>query len=263
MSVSAINVQSDGLGSFIRRMMKEELDDLKSANFWRAVFAEFLGCLMLVLTGVGAGLHEENSPHPSSVHVILQAGFYIAVVISILGHVSGAHVNPALSAGFAVTRKISMARFVFYVIGQSAGAISGAALLKMLIPESMHGNFGLLTPSENVSPEQALVVEMIVTFILVFAVFALVDERRTDIGGSKPLIVGLVVCANIFFSVSITITTATTTTITTTNTAAAAATAATTSTTTTTTTTTIIIIILIIIIIITIIIIIINNTFIF
>ncbi|XP_041371460.1 aquaporin AQPAe.a-like [Gigantopelta aegis] len=200
MSVSSVKVRGHGIGSVIKKIMKEEIDDLRSANFWRAVFAEFLGCFLLVLTGIGAGLHEEGTPHPGSVHVILQAGFYIAVVISILGHVSGAHVNPALSIGFAVTRKISVARFLFYVIGQCSGAISGAALLKALIPESMNGNFGLLSPAKNVSPEQALFVEMIVTFVLVFTVFAMIDEQRTDIAGSKPLIIGLVVCTNIFFS---------------------------------------------------------------
>jgi len=78
----------------------------------------------------------------------------------------------------------------------------GAALLKYLTPSNMQGNLGLLQPGKFVSVEQALIVEMIITFFLVFVIFSLIDRGRKDVGGSVPFIVGLSVCVNIFYSVS-------------------------------------------------------------
>ncbi|XP_046381955.1 aquaporin AQPAe.a-like [Haliotis rufescens] len=200
MSLNNRTESQSGIGSALKKIMAEEVDDLKKPLFWRAVFAEFLGCFLLIVFGVGAGLHVEGTHGHSSVHNILTAGFFIAVIISALANVSGAHVNPALSLAFAVTREISFARFFFYSVAQSAGSVAGAALLKFITPANMHGTLGLLQPGKYVSSEQALVVEIIVSFFLVFVIFSLVDKGRKDVGGSVPFIIGLSVCVNAFFS---------------------------------------------------------------
>ncbi|XP_046570300.1 aquaporin AQPAe.a-like [Haliotis rubra] len=203
MSQTSLNSPAEshsGISGALKKIMAEEVDDLKKPLFWRAVIAEFIGCLLLVLFGVGAGLHVEGTHGHSSVHNILTAGFFIAVIISALANVSGAHVNPALSLAFAVTREISFARFFFYAVAQSAGSVAGAALLKVITPANMHGTLGLLQPGKYVSPEQALLVEVIISFFLVFVIFSLIDKGRKDLGGSIPFIIGLSVSVNIFFS---------------------------------------------------------------
>jgi glycerol uptake facilitator-like aquaporin len=79
---------------------------------------------------------------------------------------------------------------------------AGAALLKAVTPGSKIGSLGLLLPAEDVSAEQALMAEFMITFLLLFVVISLLDKGRTDVGRSIPFIVGLVVCVNIFYAVS-------------------------------------------------------------
>ncbi|KAK7452795.1 hypothetical protein BaRGS_00039711 [Batillaria attramentaria] len=183
-----------------RQLMDLELEDLRSGAFWKAVVAEFIGCFFLVYFGVGAGLCGPDEPPPSLVEVTLSAGFFIAAILTALTAVSGAHVNPAVSLGFLVARQCSFVRFVFYVIAQSAGSITGAALLRAVTPESKIGNLGLLLPPPDVTTEQALMAEFMITFLLLFCIIAMVDSGRSDVKGSVPFIVGLVVCVNIFYA---------------------------------------------------------------
>ncbi|KAK7480988.1 hypothetical protein BaRGS_00027803 [Batillaria attramentaria] len=186
-----------------RQLMDLELEDLRSGALWKAVVAEFIGCFFLVYFGVGAGLCGPDEPPPSLVEVTLSAGFFIAAILTALTAVSGAHVNPAVSLGFLVARQCSFVRFVFYVIAQSAGSITGAALLRAVTPESKIGNLGLLLPPPDVTTEQALMAEFMITFLLLFCIIAMVDSGRSDVKGSVPFIVGLVVCVNIFYAANI------------------------------------------------------------
>ncbi|KAL8559274.1 hypothetical protein ACOMHN_059965 [Nucella lapillus] len=188
-------------GVVCRRMLDMELEDLKSGALWKAVLAEFVGCFFLVYLGVGAGLSNPATEGPASlVEGTLAAGFFIAAILTALTTVSGAHVNPAVSLGFLLTRQCSCVRFFFYVLAQSAGAIVGAALLKAVTPEPKLGNLGLLLPAADVTPEQAVMAEFMITFFLLFCIIAMVDKGRSDVAGSIPFIVGLVVCVNIFYA---------------------------------------------------------------
>ncbi|XP_076455875.1 aquaporin AQPAn.G-like [Babylonia areolata] len=183
------------------RLMDLELEDLKSGALWKAALAEFVGCFLLVYLGVGAGLSDpETEPAMGIVEGTLAGGFFIASILTALTTVSGAHVNPAVTVGFLVARQCSCVRFLFYLVAQSAGAISGAALLKAVTPPSKIGNLGVLQPAPDVTSEQALMAEFVITFFLLFVVIAAVDKGRTDVSGSIPFIVGLVVCVNIFYA---------------------------------------------------------------
>ena len=71
-----------------------------------------------------------------------------------------------------------------------------------MTPESKIGNLGLLLPPPDVTSEQALMAEFMITFLLLFCIIAMVDKGRTDVSGSIPFIVGLIVCVNIFYAVS-------------------------------------------------------------
>ncbi|XP_050404853.1 aquaporin AQPAe.a [Patella vulgata] len=181
----------------------EEMDDLRKPAFWKAVIGEFLGCLFLIFFTVGAGLHEEGTRGHGTVHIALSSGFFIAVIVTVLLTISGGHINPAVSIGFAVNREISFVRFIFYCIAQTGGSVAGAALLKAITPESKVGNLGILLPEPNVTTEQALYSEIVITFFLLFSVFAMIDKDRKDVQGSVPFIIGLVVAVNIFYGINI------------------------------------------------------------
>lgn len=193
--------QKRSWGFIIRAMLKKEVADLKSLDLYRACLAEFIGTMLLVLFAIGAELHHQHQEQVSSVHITLMVAFYVAVIITVFHRVSGGHVNPVISIGFAIQRKISIVRFVFYTITQSLAGVAGTAILIILTPKPMHSKFGLVKPRYGIEDEQALLCELIISFLLMFGAAAMLDKRRTDVQ-SVPLMVGLTVGVNIFFAVS-------------------------------------------------------------
>ncbi|XP_056005369.1 aquaporin-5-like [Ostrea edulis] len=186
-----------------KSFLQKELDDLRSVDLLRASLAEFLGVMLLVMYAVGAGLyHETLGTKPSSVHVAMEAGFFIAVIITTLSTVSGGHVNPAISVGFLVTNGITVSRFMLYVCFQVLGAIAGMGIMSLVSPvEMQHGSFGVILPGPNVTDVQAFVCEVYITFLLNFATFSFLDSGRADMAGSVPFIIGITVIINIFATV--------------------------------------------------------------
>lgn len=187
-----------------KSFLQRELDDLRSLDLLRASLAEFLGVMFLVMYGVGAGLyHETLGTKPSSAHIAIETGFFIAVIITTLSTVSGGHVNPAISIGFLVTGGITCSRFLFYMCFQVLGAIAGMGILSIVSPvEMQHGSFGVILPGPNVTDVQAFACEVYITFLLDFATFSFLDSGRSDMAGSVPFIIGILVVINVFSTVS-------------------------------------------------------------
>ncbi|BFZ22537.1 hypothetical protein BsWGS_25576 [Bradybaena similaris] len=181
------------------RMITNELLDVKSPRMWRGAVAELIGTALLAIFTIGMGMKREGEEGPSLLQGALGTGFFLAALISALSNVSGAHVNPAISIGFLVTRQITIIRFVIYSLFQTAGAIAGAGLLKVIIPGEYIGNLGLITPGKGITLYEALGVEILTTFFLLFVTLSLVDPGRDDLAGSVPLMVGLTVTVNILF----------------------------------------------------------------
>ena len=185
--------------SLRKYLITREVKDVKSLDLWRACLAEFLGTGLLCFCAVGAGLSPEGSPPVSSVHIALEAGFFIAAIISTLNTVSGGHVNPSISIGFFLTGHIGFVRLFLYIASQTIGAIAGCSLLMALTPHNLHqGGFGVISPGSNVTATQAFGAEVVITFLLDFSTFSFVDKGRHDLSGSVPFIIGIVVTLNIF-----------------------------------------------------------------
>lgn len=188
----------------VRSFLSREINDLRTPDIWRASVAEWLGLLLITLFGSGAGLYHEGNPTsaPSSVHVALETGFMIGCLVTIFGTVSGGHVNPTITIGFAVTREITVVRTIFYIAAQTLGGICGSGILHLLTPHGMQqGTFGLIMPGKDVTDTQALVTEFLIGFFLLFGTFAVIDKGRDDLQGSMPLMIGLMVSINVFFAV--------------------------------------------------------------
>lgn len=194
----------------VRFRMATSIDDLKSVYFWRAVLAEALGTLLLVFVGCGSCLNWEDpnripkSDYNPVVQIAFCFGISVATIVWGIGHVSGGHINPAVTSAFFVTRRISLAKAVFYIIAQCCGAIIGAMILKGVTPYERWGALGNTKVNEEMEVGRAFGVEFMVTFVLVFTVFASCDGKRNDLQGSAPLTIGLSVTMCHLFAIPLT-----------------------------------------------------------
>ncbi|KAL7396401.1 hypothetical protein ABVT39_005310 [Epinephelus coioides] len=162
--------------------------------------------LLFVLLSLGSTINwgaAEKDPHPPDLVLIsLCFGLSIATMVQCFSHISGAHINPAVTAAMVVTRKLSLTKAVFFLLAQCTGAIVGAAILYGITPASVRGSMGITTVNMSISVGNALVVELFITFQLVFTVFATCDNKRSDLKGSSALAIGLSVCIGHLFAIS-------------------------------------------------------------
>ena len=166
--------------------------ELVTRKFWAASLAELIGTMFLVIGACGSALAPANlcgATGGSTVQISLGFGFSVATMVLVTAHVSGGHINPAVSFGMVITRKISILRFILYVVCQCGGAIAGAAILKYTVPNE--GTIGTSQLGRHVSVLEGFGIELLITFVLVLTVFSCVDPGRTDKGGSIPLTIGI------------------------------------------------------------------------
>jgi len=133
--------------------------------------AEFVGTFALIFIGVGA-ISVTGDGGGNLTTVALGHGLAIAVMVSAVAHVSGAHFNPAVTVAAWATRKIQSAQAGVYLIAQLAGATAAAALLAAALPGGSDAVAGG-TPAlaANVTVGQGLLIEIVLTFFLVWVIF--------------------------------------------------------------------------------------------
>jgi aquaporin Z len=164
---------------------------------WRHFVAEFIGTFALVFVGGASIMLAKDTQSPAGLlEIALAHGLILAVMVSALMRISG-HFNPAVTAGFLVTRRIDPMMAGVYVVAQLMGAIIAAYILKWTFPialfEATRG--GGQSVALQLNGAQAFVLEVIGTFFLVITVFGTaVDPRAPRIGG---LAIGFVVAADI------------------------------------------------------------------
>ncbi len=151
------------------------------------VLAEFVGTFVFVF--IGAGSIVTNTFLHGTVGLIgiaLAHGLALSIVISALGATSGGHINPAVTIGFLITRRIIRLLGILYIMAQLAGATLAGLLLRTIFPDAVWQAAQLGTPglAPEISPGTGILVEAILTFFLLLAVFGTaVDERAPKIGG--------------------------------------------------------------------------------
>ncbi|UCH25750.1 MAG: MIP family channel protein [Trueperaceae bacterium] len=161
----------------------------------KAWIAEFIGTFALVFIGVGA---IASAPLAGSglVGIALAHGLTIAVMVSATGAVSGGHLNPAVTIGLLTTGKIDAGNAVGYIVSQCLGGVVAVLLLLAAIPEQVRA-VGIGTPAlaDGVGAGSGLLIEIVLTFFLVFVIYgSAVDKRAPKMGG---LFIGLTVTLDI------------------------------------------------------------------
>jgi MIP family channel proteins len=163
------------------------------------LLAEFVGTFTLIFIGAGSIIAAGRAGAGASlVAIAIAHGFAIAVMVSALGHVSGAHFNPAVTAGVWIAQRISSSDAVKYIVAQLAGATAGAGLLRAALPRGFWEAASLGTPSPDaVSNGQAVLIEAILTFFLVWVVFATAIDPDGAFGKIAGLAIGFVITMDI------------------------------------------------------------------
>ncbi len=154
----------------------------------RAV-AESIGTFGIVFFGCGAMMVAERFPGTISPPAIAAVfGLVVMAMIYTLGHISGAHFNPAVTLAFAVTRHFPFRSVLFYWIAQCFGSCIGIGLLYLLLPRGI--GYGETVP--HVPLLQAFIWEVILTFTLMFVVMGVAKDTRA-VGTLAGLVIGATV----------------------------------------------------------------------
>src|SRR4249920_2446687 len=150
--------------------------------------AEFVGAFALIFAGAGSIIATQGH---NLVAIALAHGLAIGVMASAVGHISGGHFNPAITFGFLVTRKIKPALACAYWAAQFGGAVVAALALSWLLPQAEVNQVQLGVPAlgPGISSGQGIVIEAILTFFLVWVVFACAADPK----GAFQLVAGLAI----------------------------------------------------------------------
>lgn len=150
----------------------------------RRMVAEAIGTFILVLAGTGAAIVGGS--------YALGFGFGLIAVMYAIWHISGAHVNPAISLGLAVTGRFPMAEVPYYIGSQVIGAILASLFLRLV-----NGNLNSLGATSVVSGYSVLdgfLLELVCTAVLVFVFVAVATDKRV-----QPAVIGLAVGGALLF----------------------------------------------------------------
>jgi aquaporin TIP len=156
--------------------------------------AELVGTFALIFVGMGSIAFIQSN---LLVGVALAHGLTIAIMASAVGHISGGHFNPAVTFGFLVTRRIVPALAAVYWLAQLAGAVLGALAVRALFPGEANLDAGVPVVNATINVGQGLAIEALLTFFLVWVIFA----TAVDSGGAFKAIAGLAIGLTITFDV--------------------------------------------------------------
>lgn len=173
----------------------------------RAWPAELISTFALVFIGAGSVIMAVNNnlagPQGAGqlLGIALAHGLVLAIMISVTAHISGGHVNPAVTIGLWVTGKVETTRAVCYIAAQLAGAVLGALALRLIVPQVLWKRADLGTPQVahafGMSNGGAVALEAILTFFLVFAVFGTAVDDRGAFSKLAGFPIGLVLTFDI------------------------------------------------------------------
>ena len=175
------------------------------------LIAEFVGTFAFVFLAAGAVTHTQGS---NLVAIAFAAGLGIAVMVSAVGHVSGAHFNPAVTIGVWVTQKIDSKTALSYIASQLAGTAAAAGVLRLSMPEliwkgqSVNGiggvNLGTPAVASQISTGQAVLIEAVLTFFLMWVIYATAIDPEGSFGKIAGIAIGFTVVANMFMGTAFT-----------------------------------------------------------
>lgn len=162
----------------------------------KRLLAEFLGTFVLVFAGTGAiVINQASGGVIGHAGIALVFGLVVMAMIYTFGDVSGAHLNPAVTLGFAVAGRFPWRDFPGYAAAQLGGAFTASGLLKILFPAS--ATLGATLPAGSVS--QSFILEIVLTAILMLVILS-VSTGAKEKGVTAGIAIGAVIALEAMFA---------------------------------------------------------------
>ncbi|XP_057436679.1 uncharacterized protein LOC130729070 [Lotus japonicus] len=173
-----------------------DLAEIKLWSFYRALIAEFIATLLFLYVTVATVIGHKKQTGPCDgvglLGIAWSFGGMIFVLVYCTAGISGGHINPAVTFGLFLARKVSLIRAVLYMVAQCLGAICGVGLVKAFMkhPYNSLGG-GANSVAHGYSKGSALGAEIIGTFVLVYTVFSATDPKRSARDSHVPVLAPL------------------------------------------------------------------------
>ncbi len=164
--------------------------------FMKKYLAEFIGTFALVFCGTGAVIiNQETGGAVTHVGISATFGLIIAAMIYTVGDISGAHLNPAVTLGFWLSKVFPAKEILPYILSQTAGAFSASLILKFLFP--LNQTLGTTLPAGD--PMQSFVLEVILGFLLMFVIIHVAKGSKEQ-GMFAGIAIGSVILLEALFA---------------------------------------------------------------
>jgi MIP family channel proteins len=173
---------------------------MMAGDYLRRSVAEFVGTFALIFVGAGSVIYGDI------VGVALAHGLVIAVMVSAVGLISGGFFNPAITIAFMVTRRISTSLAGLYLVVQFGAAALAAVLLRWVLPPNARTGSHLGAPilGTGVSSGKGVAIEAILTFFLVWVVFATAVDPRGTFKQIAGLAIGFTIALDVLMGIGLT-----------------------------------------------------------
>ncbi|HWO94075.1 MAG TPA: MIP family channel protein [Dehalococcoidia bacterium] len=172
---------------------------LRVPDLAASLVAEFLGPFTFIFAGIAATA-VANEGAGNLITIGLAYGLAIGLMVAAMGHISGAHFNPAVTIGMFLAGKIDLVKGVLYIVAQLAGTAAAAGLLKYILNDLPFDavKAGVPALSGAVDEGQGLLLEIIMTFFLVMVIFGTAVDPRAGHRAVAGLAIGLAVTMDTF-----------------------------------------------------------------
>ncbi|XP_071804404.1 aquaporin AQPAe.a-like [Asterias amurensis] len=149
-----------------------------SAEFCRSVVAECIGTFFFMVVACMVDLQWDSTIGVDVVRLGLTLGCAVVTLVHCFEHISGAHLNPAVTAAFMLIRHTGIIQGLFYIAAQFLGAATAVLLLKGFLPTSVVGNMGSTMVTSQITSHQAMGLEFLMTFLFVFTFVSSIEATR-------------------------------------------------------------------------------------